>query len=183
MSAIMMPSTFDASIKEMLIEAQLQAVAALAAKYGFDKDEAIRELNLGEIKLVRKRGPVAKSEEKPVTKKVKKEAKEAKVDKDGNPKAKRGPTGYLLYAADVRPTVRARLTDALEEGTKLKPQDVVRAIAVDWKALHAGRRAEWNAKAQTPVVSEVESEPEPEVESEPEPEVEIEIEEFDLVEE
>ena len=180
-----MPSTFDASIKEMLIEAQLQAVAALAAKYGFDKDEAVRELNLGEIKLIRKRGPVAKSEEKLVTKKAKKEAKEAKVDKDGKPKAKRGPTGYLLYAADVRPTVRARLTDALEEGTKLKPQDVVVAIAVDWKALHAGRRAEWNTKAQTPVASEVESEPEPEPEPEPEveSECEIEIEEFDLVEE
>ena len=96
MAAIMMPSTFDAAIKEMLIEAQLQAVAALAAKYGFDKDEAVRELNLGEIKLVRKRGPVANSEEKPVTKKAKKEAKEAKTDKDGKPKAKRGPTGYLL---------------------------------------------------------------------------------------
>ena len=178
MSAIMMPSTFDASIKEMLIEAQLQAVAALAAKYGFDKDEAIRELNLGEIKLVRKRGPVAKSEEKSVTKKTKKEAKEAKGDKDGKPKAKRGPTGYLLYAAEVRPTVKARLTEALEQDTKLKPQDVVRAIALDWSALGDEGKAVWNAKAKTPVVSEVESEPAAESVSE-----ENELEEFDLVEE
>jgi len=87
---------------------------------------------------------------------------DAKVDKDGKPKAKCGPSGYLLYAAEVRPTVKARLTDALAKDANLKPADLVRAIAVDWSALGDEGKAKWNTKAKTSVVSDVESEPKPE---------------------
>ena len=154
-ATIMMPIQFDEAIKSMCTEAVLQAVAALASKYGFDQEDAIRELNLDEIKLVRKRGPVSKSDEKPVkkSKKVSKEPKE--------PKAKRATTGYLMFAKEMRPTVRDELTETLEEGAKLKPQLVVTEIAVRWKKLEQEERDLWNAKAKeaaTPEISDTEIE-------------------------
>ena len=51
MSAITMPNTLDLAVKEMCQASVDQAVKALAAKYGFDHEEAMREL--GEIKLER----------------------------------------------------------------------------------------------------------------------------------
>ena len=157
-ATIMMPIQFDEAIKSMCTEAVLQAVAVLAAKYDFDQEDAIRELNLGEIKLVRKRGPVSKSEEKPV-KKSKKVTKEPKEPKE--PKAKRATTGYLMFAKEMRPTVRDELTETLEEGAKLKPQLVVTEIAVRWKSLEQEERDLWNAKAKeaaTPEISDTEIE-------------------------
>ena len=140
-ATIMMPTVFDEAIRTMCGDAVTQAVAALAEKYGFDAEEAARELNLGELKLVRKRGPSPKKEtEKSVAKKAK---------KDDKPKTKRPPTGYLLYAADVRPTVKEELTEALEEGTKLKPQEVVVEIAKRWKALDDDEREEWVEQAKS----------------------------------
>ena len=47
MSTITMPNTFDLAVKEMCQSSVDQAVKALAAKYGFDHEEAMREL--GEI--------------------------------------------------------------------------------------------------------------------------------------
>ena len=49
-----MPTAIDESIRACCADAVSQAVVALAAKYGFDADEAERELNLGELKLQRK---------------------------------------------------------------------------------------------------------------------------------
>lgn len=137
-ATIMMPTQFDDALKEMCNAAVMQAIGALATKYGFDAEEAQRELNLGELKLVRKRGPSPKK----VTEKV---DKKSKADA---PKAKRAPTGYLLYAADVRAETRTELEEALEEGTKLKPQSVVTAIAAKWKALEQEERDSWNTKAK-----------------------------------
>ena len=160
---IMMPSSFDQAVKEMCAMAVSQAVAALAEKYGFDQEEALRELNLGELKIVRKRGPSPKSS--PVAKKAK------TVAKDGSPKAKRTKTGYLLFADKIRSTVKAELEAELEEGAKLKPQATVTEIAKRWKALTDDERADWNAQAKelvapvsAPVAAVAESEPEPEEE-------------------
>ena len=137
---IMMPSAFDQAIREMCSTAVSQAVAALAEKYEFDAEEALRELNLGELKIVRKRGPSPKKE--PAAKKAKTAAKE------GEPKAKRAKTGYLLYADDVRSVVQAELTAELEEGTKLKPQNTVKGIAKRWKAEEPAIRTMWAARAK-----------------------------------
>ena len=148
-ATIMMPQAFDQAISEMCTDAMSQAVTALAEKYGFDVDEASRFLELESLKIARKRGPLPKqSTEKPVTKKPK-----AKKDET---KPKRAPTGYLMYSKDVRALVKEELTAALGEDEKLKPQAVVSAIAVRWKALSEDDRGEWNTKAKTPVVSDEE---------------------------
>ena len=139
----MMPNAIEGAIKNMCEDAVTQAVAALAAKHGFDVEEALRELNLGDLKLVRKRGP------SPVEKSPR--GKKSGGDK---PKVKRGPTGYLLYAAEVRPEVREEMTGALEEGTKLKPQLVVTEIAARWKALSEEEQAAWKDRAKTPPTSD-----------------------------
>ena len=139
---IMMPSSFDQAVKEMCATAVSQAVAALAEKHGFDAEEALRDLNLGELKIVRKRGPSPKKETG-----GKKAATEGS-SKEGSPKAKRAKTGYLLYADDVRSAVQAELTSELKEGAKLKPQDTVKGIAVRWKAEDPEIRTMWAARAK-----------------------------------
>ena len=140
MSAIItMPNALEESIRECCAEAVGQAVAALAAKYGFDAEEAQRELNLGELKIQRKRGPVAK---KPVSKKESK----AKTEKD-EPKPKRKITGYLLFSREMRPGTKAQLEQELQDGEKLKPQATVTALAAAWKELGDEEKAEWNERA------------------------------------
>ena len=148
----MMPQAFDQAIREMCGDAMSQAVAALSEKYGFDADEASRFLELDQMKIARKRGPSPKKEEDKKSKSAKKETK-AKKDET---KPKRAPTGYLMYSKEVRAEVKEELVEALGEDEKLKPQDVVSAIAVKWKALAQEERDEWNSKAKTPVVSDEE---------------------------
>lgn len=152
-ATIMMPQAFDQAILEMCGDAMAQVVAALSEKYGFDADEASRFLELESIKIARKRGPSPKkSEDKPEkTKKSKKEKKETTEDKP-----KRSPTGYLLFSKALREEVKAALTEKLDEDEKLKPQDVVSQLAVQWKALEQDERDEWNSKAKTPVTSDEE---------------------------
>ena len=147
-ATIMMPPQIDAAIKEMCGEATSQAVAALAEKYGFDAEEANRFLATDDLKIVRKRGPpTSPKATKPKTKK----------DKEDKPKVKRSKTGYLLYADEVRAEVKSSLTAELGEDEKLKPQEIVKAIAVMWKAVDQEVRDEWNAKAKTPVTSDDEA--------------------------
>jgi hypothetical protein len=132
--------TDEEVVRTACIDTANQVVAALAAKYGFDIEEATRELNLGEIKIQRKRGAPAK---KSVAKKTKNE--------DGNPKAKRAATGYLLYQASVRQEVTASLRDELLEAGeigKLQPQAVIKAIAALWKGEAPEMREAWNQDAK-----------------------------------
>ena len=138
MSAVItMPTAIDESIRACCTEAVSQAVVALAAKYGFDAEEAERELNLGELKLQRKRGPVAK---KSVT-------KATKTKSSDEPKSKRKMTGYLLFSKEMREEVKAALEAELEEGEKLKPQATVTELAAQWKALSAEEQDEWKERA------------------------------------
>ena len=147
MSAIIsMPTAIDESIKGMCVEAVSQAVAALAEKYGFDAEEAERELNLGELKMQRKRGPAPKA-------KADTKAK-AKKEAGDKPKAKRAATGYLTYAASVRAETKEELQAEVEDGEKLKPQAVVTAIAAKWKALTEDERTEWNEVAKEAAAGE-----------------------------
>ena len=145
-ATIMMPTQIESSIREMCTDAMTQAVAALAEKYGFDADEANRFLAETEVKIVHKRGPSPKAE------KETKKATKAKADKADKPK--RGKTGYLLYADEVRAEVKAELEAELGDDEKLKPQDVVKAIAARWKEEDQEVRDEWNAKAKTPATSD-----------------------------
>ena len=177
-ATIMMPQAIDSAIREMCADAMTQAVAALAAKYGFDADEAGRFLSTEEIKLVRKRGPISKGDvEKSVTKTKTSKGKKSDSDEE---KPKRAPTGYLLFGKEMRSQVKTHLLEELPKDQKLTPQAVVVELAARWQALGDGGKAEWNTKAKTPDVSG-ESEPEPEEEPDqemtPEPEVEEEPEE------
>ena len=141
-ATITMPAEFDQAIRVVALEAVNQAVAALAAKYGFDAEEATRELNLGELKLLRKRGPSPKTE-KSVAKKA-----------AASDKPKRAMTGYLMFANAGRAEVRAQLEALLEEGTKLQPQDVVKELATHWKALEQDERDAWNLAAKEAAAGE-----------------------------
>ncbi len=146
-ATIMMPSGFDDAIRSMCLDAVGQAVAVLAAKYGFDAEEAQRDVS--ELKLMRKRGPSPKKE--------KKEKKEKKASDDS--KTKRPKTGYLLFQAKTRAEVVAALTEELEDGAKLQGKDVIRGIAAKWKALSVEEQKDWKQRAKdaaTPEVSEEE---------------------------
>ena len=145
-ATIMMPAQIESSIREMCTDAMSQAVSVLAEKYGFDAEEANRFLADSDVKIVRKRGPSPKKD-----KETGKSKSKAKPDAD---KPKRGKTGYLLYADEVRPEVKAELESELEDGEKLKPQDVVKAIAARWKGEDEATRADFNARAKTPVTSD-----------------------------
>ena len=137
----MMPQQIDAAIREMCADAMSQAVAALSEKYGFDAEEANRFLATDALKIVRKRGPSPTAkDDKPKTKKA---ANVAKADKP-----KRAKTGYLLFADEMRVEVRSSLTAELEDGVKLKPQDVVRAIAALWKGADQDVRDNFNSTAK-----------------------------------
>ena len=78
-------------------------------------------------------------EEKP--KKAKKEKSPKKEKADGEPKKKRGLTGYLLFSKEKRPEVK-------EELGEVKPTEVVTEVAKRWKALTEEERVSWNERAK-----------------------------------
>ena len=123
----------------MCSDAISQAVSVLAAKYGFDPEEAARTLADSEVKIVRKRGPAAKSEPKVTLGK-------GKLKSDDKPK--RAKTGYLIFADFIREDVRAEMEAGLVAGEKLKPQDVVREIARKWKDVDGDDKAAWSDAAK-----------------------------------
>ena len=157
-TTIMMPAQIDAAIREMCSDAMSQAVATLAEKYKFDAEEANRFLDSADLKIVRKRGPASPRKDEKGSKKAEK--------KPAGDKPKRNKTGYLLYADEVRPAIKAELTAALEEGEKLKPQDVVKAIGAKWKAESDEVKEEWKSKAKTPTTSDDEADEIPDLEPE-----------------
>ncbi len=134
-----MPSSFDTSIREMCSDAISQAIATLSAKYGFDPEEAARVLADADVKLVRKRGPAAKVDSK---------TKAPVKAKDDSDKPKRAKTGYLTFADHVRSEVREAMEAELTAGEKLKPQDVVRSIAAQWKGLDEDKQKAWALAAK-----------------------------------
>ena len=87
---------------------------------------------------------LAKLEEK-----AEKEEKPKKEKADGEPKKKRGLTGYLLFAKEKRPEVKEELGEA-------KPTEVVTEVAKRWKALTEEERATWNERAKEGEEVEVE---------------------------
>jgi predicted HTH transcriptional regulator len=74
----------------------------------------------------------------------KKEKKEKKAELEEKLKK---PAGYLLFAKDVRSTLKKELTATLDDGEKLKARDVAEATATRWKELEDAEKLEWNEKA------------------------------------
>lgn len=77
-------------------------------------------------------------------KKVKAAKKEAVVSDEEKPKKKR-TSGYLVYSAHMRESVKTKLTS---DGAKLKNQDIMTELGAMWKALSDEDRAKWNEKAK-----------------------------------
>jgi hypothetical protein len=129
-----MPAISEASIKAAFTEyAVTSLLPALAKKYGFDVEEEARALNLDDLK---------------VNKMTSKGGKTKKTEGDEKPKVKRGPTGYLMFTSDARPSVKMEMEAELPEGDKLKPQLVVTELAKRWGALSIEEKAIWNDKAK-----------------------------------
>ena len=115
MPTVTISSAVDKMMKNMFAENMEACITKLSEKYGFDEKEALEFLQIDGLK--------EKKEEK---KKEKKEKKEV------DPNKPKKTSGYLLYSADVRQQVKAKL---IEDGGEGKPKDVVQAIAAKWKAL------------------------------------------------
>ena len=77
-------------------------------------------------------------------KKVKAAKKEVVVSDEEKPKKKRA-SGYLVYSAHMRDSVKTKLTS---DGAKLKNQDIMTELGAMWKALSEHERTEWNDKAK-----------------------------------
>ena len=86
--------------------------------------------------------------EKP-KKETKKPSKKAKKEEaaEGEPKKKRGMTGYLLFAKEKRSDVKAELVEGGNESPK--PTEVITEVAKQWKGLSDEEREEWNERAKT----------------------------------
>ena len=134
-TSITMPLAIQGAIQSMCEDAIGQAITTLSNKYGFDAEEAQRELNLGKIKI-----------SATTTK--------ASPKKSASDKPKRGPTGYLVFSKEMRDDVKAELESKLGEDEKLKPQQVVTALAARWKQLSDEQKEEWNSKAKAASTSD-----------------------------
>ena len=90
---------------------------------------------------------LAKLDEKTeVTASVTKPKKEKK-EKSDEPNKKRGVSGYLVYAKEMRQSAKESL---VENGNETpKPTEVLTQVAKMWRELDDEEREEWNAKAKT----------------------------------
>ena len=86
---------------------------------------------------------MAKMEEKPKREKKEKKPKEEKPKAE---KKKRGTTGYLVYASEMRPEVKEALIEAGNE--KPKPTEVITEVAKRWKELSEEEQEVYNEKAK-----------------------------------
>lgn len=72
-----------------------------------------------------------------------KEKTEAEAEE---PKKKKSPSGYLLYANDTRASVKQTLIDSGTENPK--PTDVIKEVAKLWRDLSEEDKTVWNEKAK-----------------------------------
>jgi hypothetical protein len=88
-------------------------------------------------------------ETKPVKKAVievnKKESKGIK--KDGTPRKKRAPCGYMIFSNEKRAEVRDQLISEAD-GEKVPPGAVVKKLAELWNALGDEEKAPYNTRAK-----------------------------------
>ena len=75
----------------------------------------------------------------------KKEKTEKKEKKD-DPKKKRGVSGYLVFAKEMRETAKDKLAD--EGNATPKPTEVLTQVAKMWRNLSDEEKEPWNDKAK-----------------------------------
>ena len=102
------------------------------------------EMVVARVAILEKQMADLMSEEKP-KKETKKEKKEAKVKTD-EPKKKRGVSGYLVFAKEMRETAKENLVKGGNETAK--PTEVLTEVAKMWRELDEEGKEEWNDKAK-----------------------------------
>ena len=126
-----MPTSFTDAVNDMKSQAVSQAVTVLAEKYGFSKDDALRELKVSKVET---------NTEKAVKKETKKKGEKAE-------KGKRALSGYQVFMKQMRPEVSKEMDNNLADGEKLQPKDVMTELGARWKALSDSEKDEWKTKA------------------------------------
>ena len=84
-----------------------------------------------------------------------KKAKATGLKKDGTPRKKRAPCGYMLFSNEKRAEVREELL-AEADGEKVPPGAVVKKLAELWNALEDEEKEPYNAQAKEMVEEEEE---------------------------
>ncbi len=99
------------------------------------------EMVAARVAILEKQMADLMSEEKP-----KKETKKEKKEKTDEPKKKRGVSGYLVFAKEMRETAKENLVKAGNE--TVKPTEVLTEVAKMWRELDDEGKQEWNDKAK-----------------------------------
>lgn len=118
------------------------------------------ELLAARVEVLEKQMADMMSEEKP-----KKETKKEKKEKTDEPKKKRGVSGYLVFAKEMRETAKEKLVNGGNES--VKPTEVLTEVAKMWRDLDDEARQEWNDKAKSINSGSEDEEPKEEVEEKP----------------
>ena len=156
MSTIAINQTIETAVKTMLNKHATDAVKTLSDKYGFDLEEALAELDLGNARVTKKEKAVKEAAEPKAKGKGKGKAK-AK-DEEPAEKKPRKPSGYQAYMKAMRFETKEELAAmdmeelqlelGLEEAPeKFHPKHVMTCLGQRWKALSDEERAEWVEKA------------------------------------
>jgi len=153
MSTVMINQTAEIAVKTMLNKHATECVKALAEKYEFDLDEALRLLDLETTKVVKKEkaSPKASPKAEPKSTKGKGKAKEEKEPKEKKP---RKPSGYQAFMKAMRPEIKEEL-EALsmeelqaeleldDEPEKFHPKHVLTCLGKRWKLLSKEEQDDW----------------------------------------
>ena len=86
-------------------------------------------------------------EVKPADEKVVKKETTKGLKKDGTPRKKRAPCGYMVYSNEHRSEVREQLL-AAADGEKVPPGAVVKQLASMWNDLPDEEKAGYNTRAK-----------------------------------
>ena len=160
MIASMVNSSVERAVLVMVNQEQERIVKVLAEKYGFDLEEALAELDLGNARVTKKEKAVKEAAEPKAKAKSEPKGKGKAKAKDEEPAEKkpRKPSGYQAYMKAMRPETKEELAamdmeelqaelGLEEEPEKFHPKHVMTCLGQRWKALSDEERAEWVEKA------------------------------------
>lgn len=140
-------------VSDIMNEHISECTKSLSEKYDFNYEEAMAYLKSIRENKGKKED---KKEDKKVDKKEDKKEAEVKESKSKGKKEaavedkkerKKSTTGYLQFSSSTRQSVRSELESKLEEGEKVKPQEILKILGERWKKLTEDERKEWNDKA------------------------------------
>ena len=98
-----------------------------------------------------------KIEPEPIKAKGTKTSKKSKEKEEGVEKKKRALSGYNLFCKASRDEAKEMLEEDLEDGEKLKSQDIMKKLAEMWKDLSVDEKDVWNTKAKAKANSDADA--------------------------